>query len=180
MGDWSYLKDTLGGTTKPHRVTWGMVFLLNSISFANQYASGADNSLWMFGAVVLATGTIFVASLKNGVGGHTKKDILTIIISSGGAVLWLLFDRPLLSILANVFAVVVAVSPTIVKAKKDPESETRIAYLLGLISSVLALISVGKLDYELLILPANGAVLQIYLVYLLYFKPKRTIKQKAP
>ncbi|MGH9858085.1 MAG: hypothetical protein ACRD4B_09610, partial [Acidobacteriota bacterium] len=52
-GDIPYLTDTIKGTTKPQRVTWGVVSLLNGIGFANQLASGATNSLWLFGTATL-------------------------------------------------------------------------------------------------------------------------------
>lgn len=179
-GDIPYFRDTLTGSTQPHRVTWGVIFLLNVVAFANQYASGADNSLWQFGAVVFATGAIFTASLFRGVGGHTKSDVFSIVAALVGVGLWLVFDSPLLSILANLSATMVAIRPTIVKARDDPESETGSAFLFGMISSVMAAISVGKLDFNLLILHITGIIIQAYIVYLLYIRPKKLEKQKAP
>lgn len=168
-GDIPYILDTLARKTKPQRVTWGVVFLLNTIGFANQYASGAINSLWLFGAGVLVTGLIFLLSLKRGVGGHSKLDIFSILAALLGLALWALFNSPLLSILANVLIATVALIPTMVKAKEHPETETKIAWLAGAVSAVLASISVGTLSFALLVLPVVSAVLQAYIAYLLYF-----------
>ena len=170
-GDVPYFRDTLNGSTKPHRVTWGIIFLLNIIAFANQYASGASNSLWLYGAVIVATGAIFMASIKKGVGGQTKTDIFALVSALVGIALWVTFDSPLLSILANLFASLVAVFPTFLKAAKHPESETGSAFLFGGISSAMGAISVGKLDFDLLILPIAGVIIQGYLVYLIYLRP---------
>jgi hypothetical protein len=169
IGDYSYFVDTLKGETKPQRVTWGVAFLLNSIGFANQYASGASNSLWLFAAAVIATGAIFIASIFRGVGGHSKLDILAVTIAILGVALWAVFDSPLMSILSMLVVVAFSVTPTIIKAKKHPESETRIAWLFGSISSLLAAVSVGELNLALLILPINGVFLQGYIAYVLYF-----------
>jgi len=173
IGDYAYFRDTLIGKTKPQRVTWGVAFLLNSIGFANQYASGATNSLWLFGAAAFATGAIFLASLTKGVGGHSKMDVFAIVASLAGVGLWMVFDSPLWSIFSTLAVVYASLWPTFIKARNHPESETGLAWLLGGISSLLAAISVGKLDWVLLILPINAALTQAYITYLLYIRAKR-------
>jgi hypothetical protein len=173
IGDYPYIRETIKGNTKPERVTWGTVFLLNSIGFANQLASGANNSLWLFGAAALATGIIFALSIFKGVGGHTNLDIFTGIVALLGLALWIIFDSPTFSIIATLVVVIVALLPTFAKAKKHPETETRITWLLGSVSALLATISVGALDWKLLILPINATILQAYMVYILYFETKK-------
>ncbi len=176
LGDIPYLSDTIKGRIKPHRVTWGVVFLLNAIGFANQHSAGARNSLWLFGAAVFMTGAIFIASLKNGVGGNTKLDMFALITSMIGVVLWQTFDSPLLSVIANMLVAIVALIPAFTKARKHPETENGIAYLAGAISSLLAAIAVGKFDITLLLLPVTSTILQIYMSYLLYIRPKQVQK----
>ncbi|MDB5163874.1 MAG: hypothetical protein JWS12_492 [Candidatus Saccharibacteria bacterium] len=169
--DTPYLLDTIKNRIKPHRVTWGIIFLLNATEFANQLASGARNSLWIFGAATLMTGAIFAASLKNGVGGHTMLDIFSLTCCMIGLLLWTLFNSPSFSIFASIFVAIFALIPTYVKARKAPETETRIAFLGGCIASALAAVAVGKLDWHLLILPISGSIEQAYMVYLLYVRP---------
>lgn len=176
--DAPYLYDAIKGTIKPHRVTWGVVTALNAIGFANQFASGARNSLWLFGAGTLMTGAIFIASLKNGVGGHTRQDIVALVASLFGIALWFVFKSPLFSIFANAFVAVVALVPSFAKAKKAPETETKIAWSGGTISALLATISVGSLNWRLLLLPAASTLLQTYMVYLLYIRPTRSVQSK--
>lgn len=176
LGDVPYLSDTIKSKIKPHRVTWGIVFLLNAIGFANQYAAGARNSLWLFGAAVFMTGAIFLASLKKGVGGNTRLDIFALVTSLIGVVLWQVFNSPFLSVLANVLVAIVALIPAFAKAKKYPETENGIAYVAGAVSSLLAAISVGKLDIVLLLLPVTSTILQVYMSYLLYIRPKMILK----
>lgn len=173
IGDIPYFYDTVKGTTKPHRVTWGVVVLLNITGFANQYASGARDSLWLFGAAVNMTGAIFVASIPRGVGGHTKQDILAMIISLGGIVLWQAFDSPLLSIFANIVVASVALVPTFAKAKVYPETETKAAWVGGTTAAFLTAIAVGELDVQLLLLPVASFILQGYMVYILFYGHKK-------
>jgi hypothetical protein len=169
--DTPYLSDTIKGKIQPHRVMWGVVLLLNIVGFANQYAAGARNSLWLFGAGALMTGAIFLASLKNGVGGYAKLDIFSLAVAIIGIVLWQTFNSPILSVLANVLVAIIALVPAFVKARKYPETENGIAYIGGLTSSLLAAISVGKIELILLLLPITSVLLQVYMVYLLYARP---------
>ena len=177
-GDVPYLQDTINKKIKPHRVTWGIVFILNIVGFANQYAAGARNSLWLFGAAVFMTGAIFVASLKNGVGGYAKLDIFSLVTAVIGIILWQTFNSPLLSVATNVLVAVVALIPSFVKARSHPDTENGIAYVGGMISSLLAAISVGKIDVVLLLLPITSVLLQAYMVHLLYVRP-RLINRRA-
>jgi len=177
LGDTPYLLDTFKKKIRPHRVMWGVVALLNVIGFANQYAAGARNSLWLFGAGSLMTAAIFFASLKNGVGGYAKLDIFALIIATAGIILWQVFDSPLLSVLANALVAVVALVPAFIKAHKFPETENGIAYIGGLIGSSLAAISVGKIEFTLLLLPVTSTLLQVYMVYLLYVRPSMISKK---
>ena len=177
VGDAPYLLDTFKGKIKPHRITWGIISLLNAIGFANQYASGASNSLWLFGAGTVVTGLIFIGSLRSGVGGRTRTDIICLVIGLAGVVLWAIFKSPIYSIFANIIADIAALWPTYGKARLHPESETRISWLVGTFSVALAAISVGKLDWRLLLLPVASIALQAYIIYLLYFGPNVPMKE---
>lgn len=168
IGDIPYVLDTLKGKTKPHRVTWGIAALLNTIGFANQFAYGATNSLWLFGAGVFMTVVIFIASFRNGAGGRSKTDIYCLSVALIGVILWIFFKSPLYSVLASVLADVSALWPTYAKARNNPETETKISWLIGTISVILDAVSVGRMDWSLLVIPLASAVMQSYMVYLLY------------
>lgn len=187
IGDIPYIADTFKRKTKPHRVTWGIVALLNVIGFANQYAYGATNSLWLFGAGVLMTAVIFACSIRSGIGGRSKTDLICLLVALLGVIFWVIFKTPLYSVFANIVADIAALWPTYVKARKYPETETRIAWLVGTISVILDAISVGRLDWSLLLLPVASVVLQGYMVYLLYIREgsgakraKSTLAPKSP
>lgn len=176
VGDLPYFINAVKGITKPQRVTWGVLFLLNITSVANQLASGADDSIWFFVAASIAAGAIFLASLWKGVGGHTKQDIVAIGLSVAGLGLWAIFKDPLISILITAVVLAIAFYPTFNKARKDPGSETRISWLLATLGTILTAVAVGELDYQLLILPVWATMLQSYIVYLLYIRPSRSYR----
>jgi hypothetical protein len=178
-GDTPYLLDTYRARTRPHRITWGIFTLMNIIGFANQYASGARNSLWLFGAGALMTGLIFLGSIRNGEGGRSKFDMICLVVGLLGVILWLLFKSPLYSVFANVIANLAAMWPTYKKAAKHPATETRIAWLVGANSTLLGAVAVGKLDWRLLVLPITSAAMQGYMVYLLYWHTSAPLKRSS-
>lgn len=167
IGDIPYIRDTRAGKTKPQRVTWGIVLLLNAIAVANQYASGGRNSVLLPLTAVFVVGCIFLLSIKHGVGGHSKLDIAVLVTAGIGILAWLLFDDPHLSILANFIVAFAALTPTFIKAWKYPETETITAYSFGAISTLLAAISVGEMNFWLLLLPLQACVMQATLVLIL-------------
>jgi predicted membrane metal-binding protein len=124
-------------------------------------------------AATLITTTIFAVSLRNGVGGRSRSDITCLGVSAVGIALWVATSSPFYSIAATAIANVGGILPTYRKARLTPESETRIAWLAGTVSSLLAAISVGRLDWSLLALPCLAVLLQGYVVYLLYIRVRR-------
>ena len=155
-----YIYDTIKKKTKPHRVTWGIFFLLNIIFLGNQLAAGATNSIWLVVAFAIATGTVFALSLERGIGGTTKLDIIVLLGALVGVVIWQLLNAPLASVVANLIVASIATIPTYKKAWTHPETETKVSYSVGAFSAFLAAISVGKWDAALLLLPMYSIVYQ--------------------
>lgn len=162
-----YIIDTLKSETQPHRVTWGMLFLLNLVFFANNLAAGAESSIWLIVASLLSTFTVFILSFKYGVGGGSKLDIVAIVVIFLGVALWLILDSPLASILTNLLVALAGAVPTIKKAYLHPETETKSKWLMGSVGGLLAAISVGELNLTLLLFPLSVFLFQGILYILL-------------
>jgi hypothetical protein len=161
-----YIVDTIKKNTKPHRITWGIFFLLNLIFLGNQLAAGATSSLWLVVAFTLSTFTIFALSLKNGVGGTSRLDVVVLAGALMGVVIWQLLKVPLASIIANLAVAAIASVPTYKKAWTHPKSETPISYFLNGCAALLSTISVGNFNIALLLLPLYSFIYQgsIYLI----------------
>lgn len=166
IADIPYVINAYKKRTSPHRVTWFIIFMLNVIAFANQSASGATNSLWFVVGGMIATFSVFMISIPRGVGGHSKMDIIIILGAIAGIIMWQQFDSPLYSILSNTVVASLGLLPTYKKAYYNPKSETKVTWLIGSISSIFGVLSVGKIDSILLILPIYAFVSQagIYLI----------------
>ncbi len=160
IADIPYIIDTYRRKTQPHRITWFLFFILNAISFANNATSGATNSLWLIAGWTLTTFVVFILSIKKGVGGYNKLDIAVLVGSIIGLLLWWILGTPLASIIANTIVATLAFIPTFKKAYVDPASETKITWSLCTLSSFIGILSVGKLDYVLLVYPVYSFLVQ--------------------
>jgi hypothetical protein len=168
-----YIRDILKKTTKPHRVTWGIFFLLNIIFLGNQLAAGATSSIWLVIAFTLSTLIIFSLSLKYGVGGTTKLDVMILIGSLVGVGLWQILQAPIASVLANLVVATIAAIPTYRKAWLQPQTETKLSFLLGTIAAAFTVVSVGGMSLVLLLLPIYSVVYNgsIYLILTKRIRP---------
>ena len=82
-----YIRDIVAKKTKPEKASWLIWSVLGSIAFFSQLAKGATDSLWMPGVQTFGVAVIFLLSLKYGVGGLTKRDLVALLLSFFGLIL---------------------------------------------------------------------------------------------
>lgn len=159
-GGFLYIRSTVTGNTQPNRVSWGLWSLAPLISTGAAIHAGAD--LWPTSRVFLSGFIplmVFVSSFFN-TRGYWKLnafDLLCGIFSVIALIAWLAIDLPRLAILFAVLADGFAVLPTIRKAWLFPETENGIAFIGGLIASLIILPAIPVWTIE-------NAVFQIYLI----------------
>lgn len=169
-GSIPYMLDVHKKRITPHRTTWGIFTLVDIIAIANQLAAGAANSVWLVVGFAVANLTIFVLSLRHGAGGTERLDIIVLCGAIFGVIAWQISGNPIASIIANLAVITLAMAPTYKKGWTNPQSETPTVFLLGAIASLLAAISVGRLDYVLLLIPVYTFVIQgtLFIVLIRY------------
>ncbi len=159
-GSIPYMIDAYKKKITPHRITWGIFTLVDIIAIANQLAAGATNSVWLVVGFAAANLTIFVLSLRHGSGGTERLDIIVLCGAILGVLVWQISGHPIASIISNLVVITLAMAPTYKKGWINPKSETSTVFLLGAIASLLAAVSVGRLDYVLLLTPVYTLVVQ--------------------
>jgi hypothetical protein len=148
-----YIRDVLGGSTRPHRATWLIWCVLSLIVFLSQRADGARWSLVLVGVQVIGTWLVFLLSLRRGVGGRSPVEIGLLALAGLGVLGWQFSGEPAVATGCVVFADLIAVALMLPKTYRDPMSETLSAYLIGLASVVLSVAAVGSLRPDLLLYP---------------------------
>ena len=153
IGAYPYIRDILKHKTKPHRTSFLIWVVLDATAFASQLAKGATWSLIMPAIGTIEVLTSFILSLKYGVGGFAKKDIVALLLAGFGLILWYFTKEPLTALLIVIAIDVVGISLTILKTYEHPHTETFSTWLLSSIAGLFAAAAVGHLSFALLVYP---------------------------
>lgn len=158
-----YVRDTLRGSTRPHRGTWFIWGTLAIVVTLSQYADGASWSLIMASVQAVVTALIFLLSIRRGEGGLTGTELAMMAVAGVGVAGWVIADEPLVATGCVVAADLIGVGMMVPKTHRDPGSETLVTFAFASLGGVLAAGAVGAWDLSLLLYPvyyclANGAI----------------------
>ncbi len=156
----AYIRDTLRGTTKPNRVSyalWAFAPLLGGVA---AISAGADFwatvRVFISGLIPLI---VFFVSFVNPQS-YWKLTLFDYFCGAFAVValgFWGFANSPVIAILFLAIADGFAALPTIIKAWKFPETETKITYVAGLVAVLLVLPSIPVWNIE-------NSAFQIYLL----------------
>ena len=99
-----YIRDTIRGTTRPHRGTWLIWAVLAVVVSFSLEADGATWSLIMPVAQAVLATLIFLLAIRNGVGGLRPIELAMMAIAGAGVAGWLVASEPLIATLCVVIA----------------------------------------------------------------------------
>ncbi|MGE5328517.1 MAG: hypothetical protein ACM3KR_03290 [Deltaproteobacteria bacterium] len=169
-GVFSYIKDTLKGTTKPNKVTW----LLWSVApLIAAFAAVSDGVRWSalpvfvcgFGPLL-----VFIASFmnKNAYWKLEKFDYVCGSFSVVALVLWAITKEPTVAIVFSIISDGSAAVPTLVKAWKYPETETPIAYIAGLFNALTSFVAIKVWNFSSCAFPVYLVIVCCIFIICLY------------
>jgi len=161
-----YIVDTANKRTHPQRASWLIWSVLGSIAFFSQIYEGAGASLWFAAVQVSGTIIVFVLSIRSGSGTYLKSSDCVILFAAViGIILWYFTENAAYALAITISISLMGGSVTVIKAFKEPESETMSTWVISLIASVCAIVSVGKVDFILLAYPLYLFVLYCAIVF---------------
>ncbi len=149
-----YVRDTLRGTTVPHRGSWLIWSVLEVVAVEAQRADGARWSLVPLVSQTIGTCLVFGLALWLGSGGLGRVDLALLALAGVGVAGWLAVDVPAIATGCVIAADLVAMLMMVPKTWRHPHSETLSTYVLAAGSGALALGAVGSLSVPLLAYPA--------------------------
>lgn len=153
-----YIIDIIKGNTKPQRMAWVIFITLSGISFFAQWTEGATNSLWFPAVLFVQSIIIFALTLKFGIGGFGKFDILSLVLAIIIIIIWALTQSAALAIICSVAVNTIGKILVTAKVWKLPNTEYLPTWVWSAIASVFAVLAVGSLDWILIITPLQNAV----------------------
>jgi hypothetical protein len=139
-----YAADTIRGRSKPNRVTWALWTLVPLITFFAQLSQGVGLSAVLTLAISLGPLVVLIASFMNK---QAYWKISNFDWACGGIsllalVFWIITKDGLTAIILSLVADFTASLPTLLKSYHFPETETANAYLAGIISSFITILTI--------------------------------------
>jgi hypothetical protein len=169
-----YIVSIFRGHTKPERMTYFIWFVVDALAISSYIAVGARTTIWV-GLVYVITGLlIFLLSLKYGMGGFNKLDILCLVSAATGIVIWVTTDSALLALCFSTFAGTIGYLPTIKKAYLYPETENTLSWTICSFTSVLNIFALATFAPAISVPVLLGAISPTIVAYLLLFPVAHT------
>ena len=167
IGSGNYVISTIKGKTKPNRVTWFLWALAPMVAFSAMLGQGVSltGGLMTF-MVGFGPLLVLLASFvnKKSVWKFTAFDVVCGILSLIGLGLWFITRTGEIAIVFSILADGLAALPTIVKAFKEPETETYLVFLLGAVSAAITLLAAKVWDFAHI-----GFALYIFIICIIIF-----------
>lgn len=167
-----YFRSILKGNTKPHRMTYFIWTILILIAFFSQMAKGGNWSLLLTagdGVAVLAT---FILSIKFGVGGLEKRDIISMVGVIISLILWYLTKEPAVALFLIILIDLIGLNLTFVKTWKNPETENWVAWAMCATGGFFGVLAVGSYNFILLSYPVYICLANLSLTIVIISRKK--------
>jgi hypothetical protein len=149
-----YIIDIVKGKTKPNIVSWITWTLLIGIGAAALFASHQSHAGLLLTGDVIATFAVVVVGIKYGFAKLELFDGLCQLGAIIGLVLWLVFNSPMIAIAATLVIDFIGTLPTVRHSWLHPNEETSITFGIGVIATVLTLLSLKEYSVTAWIYPA--------------------------
>ena len=149
-----YVIDILKGNTKPERAAFFIWTVLGFSLISSQLAEGGRESVLLSVGGTVGPLIVFLLSIKYGV---------------GGLLLWYLTNNPAFVLWIAILIDSAGVYLLLIKSYKDPASELPLLWASGVVAGTLSILSVGRLDINLLAFPVwltiNNGVIFTTIIY---------------
>ena len=120
--------------------------------------------------------SIAMLSLKYGVGGTSKVDIICFVGSLLSAVLWFVTKNPVVGLTSIVIIGIIGSIPTLVKVYNNPKTESSFVWSSWFLANIINLLAIKSWTYAIAVYPLESTVMigLITIFVLRKYLPQRT------
>ena len=166
-----YINAILKGEAKPHRTTRLVLLVVTVLATISLLVQQDKVAVWLAGISALQSIAIFILSIKYGMGGWEKKDILCLIIALIGIILWQTTKNPSIALFASIIADFTGMIPALIKTYKFPETEIWTFYILDTVAGMLNFFAVKSFTLNQTAYPVYIFLINMIMVIFI-FRPK--------
>ena len=158
------------GRIKPHRTTRFVFVVIALILTFSLYAQHNTTAIYLTGAFAIGCIISFIFSIKYGIGGWSKTDIICLILALFGIYLWTSTNNPTLALYASLVADFVGTIPTFIKTYHFPNTEYWLTYFIDIIAGSLNILANKTFNFNALIFPAYMIIVSATIILIIYRK----------
>jgi len=155
-----------------------VLLLITALGTASLFANQDRVAIWFLSICAVCSLIIFLLSLKYGMGGWEKIDILCLVIAIIGIVVWQITDSPALGLYASILADFVGMIPALIKTYRLPHTEYYLSYIFDVSAALFTLLAIQKWEIEGYAYPMYIFVINSIML-LLILRPKNKSKRYA-
>ena len=141
------------GDFRPQRMTRFLIFLISLLFVGTLLAQNDKNGIFIAVPQLIGGFIIFLLSIKKGIGGTGKMDIVVFIMAILSLIIWQTTKNPVLGLIMSVVTDLIAFSPTLIKTWKLPHTEEWKFYMSDVVASVFSILSIKSFSFGNLIFP---------------------------
>ncbi len=172
-----YARAILKGEAKPHRTTRFILLVITILAVLSLFTQHDTVAVWLAGVSALQSIVIFILSLKYGMGGWEKGDLVCLGIALMGIILWQTTQNPVLALYASIAADFTGMIPALKKTYHFPQTEVWSFFLIDVFAALFNLMAVRSLTIPGVAYPAYLLVINLVMVLLITF-PRPTVLKK--
>ena len=164
------------GKFRPQRMTRFLLLLISLLFVGTLLAQGDTNAIWLALAAFMGTLSIFILSIKRGIGGSSKLDIMIFLMVIVSLVVWYTTKNPVLGLIMSIVTDFIAFSPTLIKAWVLPETEEWRFYVMDVISSFLIILSLSTITLGNAIFPIYIFLINLLVTSVILIRGRNKLK----
>ena len=169
-----YALEIIKGQAQPQRISWFIWTVLGGVYFFSTiFESGA--TLFTIGELIGPV-TIFLLSLKFGVGGRDRRNQISLMVALLALGLLFVHDGVLVSLILALIVDAIAISITVRKVLLDRDSESKAFWALGAVAAFFAILSLEQYVIAGLLYPVYALSVSAYIFLI---SEKNELKPKS-
>lgn len=177
-----YYRDIFWGQTRPNRATFGILSFIGVIQVYSYIQTGATSTVFLPLIFTIGAISVFLISIKKGVGGASSLDIACLAGAVLSVIAWQITQKPEVALYLGILTSAFGLIPTIRKAYYYPWSESKVSWTIASVAAILNLFAISQWTPSQMLYPLYYAVAYSTLSYLTVFsrgrKSSGTVRKK--
>ena len=149
-----------------------LILVFSAIYVISLFVQGDRNAIWLALVSLISTLVIFLLSIKKGMGGFAKLDIIVLVIVVFSIIVWKITNNPVLGLTMSLVADLTSYIPTFVKVWKFPETEEWKFYASVVLANFLNLLSISNYTFSKIILQSYLLGVNATIILIIVFRER--------